>query len=255
MVRAVTGPLVPYYAGAKGNVWDWLAELLPYDDVYVEPFGGMGGVLVRRSPSPVEVFNDLNERLWNWMRVVRDDPHRLAGMIERSPDWPARRQYEEAVERLDDADPTIRAYSLFVVCWASRTKTDAGSSYVSFRRGSTPKPFRNIWGLHQRLQKVTLECLDAVTLLERFVNERSAVVYVDPPYPSIGGLYAVDDVDLDALGDVLGGMRGRVAISGYGKEWDGLGWLRHERPVRAVIGQGRRVEVLWTNYKPQGRLW
>lgn len=49
---------------------------------------------------------------------------------------------------------------------------------------------------------------------------------------------------------------GRVAISGYGEEWDGLGWHRQEKRTMRGIYRGTeigstyspRTEVLWTNY-------
>ena len=63
-------------------------------------------------------------------------------------------------------------------------------------------------------------------------------------------------MDRDALFAVLAGARARVAISGYGDEWDGLGWRKETReaqPHRNKAG-GRRVEALWMNYAPIGRL-
>lgn len=59
----------------------------------------------------------------------------------------------------------------------------------------------------------------------------------------------------------LRGAKARVAVSGYGDEWDRLGWFRHERRsvVRVAVhgaSAPRRTEVLWTNYQdPQGTLF
>jgi DNA adenine methylase len=40
--------------------------------VYVERFGGKANVLLRKPPSTVEIFNDLDERVVNFFRVLRD---------------------------------------------------------------------------------------------------------------------------------------------------------------------------------------
>ena len=63
-------------------------------------------------------------------------------------------------------------------------------------------------------------------------------------------------LDVDGWVERLRSVRGRVALSGYGTEWDGLGWRRHEfvtfLSTAGQAGERRkeRVEVLWTNYQP-----
>ena len=66
-----------YYGGKRGyGKAEWIASFLPWhsDSCYVEPFAGMAGVLFARQPVKVEVLNDLNQRVVNWLRVVRDEP-------------------------------------------------------------------------------------------------------------------------------------------------------------------------------------
>ena len=64
------------------------------------------------------------------------------------------------------------------------------------------------------------------------------MVYVDPPYDNTIGTEGAyrHGVDRDALLDVLRVQRGRVAISGYGDEWDALGWERHEYETVSLLG-------------------
>ena len=44
-------------------------------------------------------------------------------------------------------------------------------------------------------------------------------------------------------------QRGAVGISGYGNEWDVLGWRKVTRPAlrRQINGGEARLEVLWLN--------
>ena len=64
----------------------WIHSLLPISNtrsIYVEPFCGMCGVLLQRPPLGCEVINDLNSRLINWWRVIRDSKMRqnVASMV------------------------------------------------------------------------------------------------------------------------------------------------------------------------------
>ena len=111
--------------------------------------------------------------------------------------------------------------------------------------------------LQKRIRDVQLECGDAVKLLGKLAALDYAVIYCDPPYAQADKRYYAHDVDRAALADVLIAQQGRVAIGGYGDEWDALGWQRHERRTTLsshLRDQPERVEVLWTNYSPPNRL-
>ena len=78
------------------------------------------------------------------------------------------------------------------------------------------------------------------------------VVYCDPPYYSTDRRYTENDVDIQALTDALLEQKGQVAVSGYGEEWNHLGWRVVEKEVRATAsGKNQvRTERLWMNYPP-----
>jgi len=59
--------------------------------------------------------------------------------------------------------------------------------------------------------------------------------------------------NVDAMVEILRETKARVAISGYGTEWDMLGWQKHEKEVIRTLSHAKmkRVEVVWTNYQPQ----
>ena len=77
-----------YYGGKSGGHGSsgrgrWIASLLPGDTrtLYAEPYAGMLGILLQRAPAKLEIVNDLNRRIVNWWRVVRDHPDELARMM------------------------------------------------------------------------------------------------------------------------------------------------------------------------------
>ena len=78
----------PYYGGKRGyGIAEWIASYLPRnsDSCYVEPFAGMAGVLFARQPAKPEALNDLNRRVINWWRVVRDQPEEFGWRVEMTP--------------------------------------------------------------------------------------------------------------------------------------------------------------------------
>ena len=250
----------------------WIAGMLPVDaECYCEPFAGMCGVLLQRQPAQQEIVNDLDERLVNWWRVVREQPDELSWLISNTPN--SRVEFERALRDLDDQthSPLERALDFTIV--AGQSLAGAGrkggsawgvsvsgqrEGYRDWRKGIE----RRLHLLAERMRYVQLENRDAVDVLARMAKEDAAVVYVDPPYANTygtSGVYA-HDVDRVALTDALRAQRGRVAVSGYGDEWDCLGWERCEHRAYATLAHTgnstARTEVLWTNFAPvrQGAL-
>ena len=71
--------------GGKFSHLGWLLPLLPDCHHYCEPFAGSAAVLLNRSPSAVETYNDLDGEVCNFFRVMRDEPEELARKIGLTP--------------------------------------------------------------------------------------------------------------------------------------------------------------------------
>ena len=260
---------LPWYGGKQGeSKGEWIAGLLPWawHTCYVEPFGGMAGVLLARDPVRKEIYNDLNQRVVNWWRVVRQQRQEFGEQVEALPH--SRVEFEWAIDRLDDKARTDleRALAFHAVVWMSLPCSDRAHP-SQFRRMFSPQSgstgrwrSERVAALAERMWHVQLECQDACGLMETLVEREYVVMYVDPPYrDGHTDTYAVCEVDEARLAALLRQQRGKVAISGYGDEWDHLGWQRHEKKVtfapmgqhHAGMGKGDvRTEVLWTNFDP-----
>ena len=265
VVRAA--PLRWFGGKQSGGKADWISGILPWcsDSVYCEPFGGMMSVLLRRRAVKCEIFNDLNRDVVNWWRVVREDRDRFGLMVESTPH--SRVEFERGCEILNGEFQwgTDRAWAFHtVVCqdiassperqyWAS-TKSVSAGSMGRWRQ-------ERVGWLAERIWNVQLECRDGLDLLEWMTDQPDAVIYCDPPYySSHTKLHRHGDVDQARMEDLLLGQKGRVAVSGYGDEWDGLGWVRYEResafsgvgkPMSKKESEMPRMEVLWCNYQPE----
>ena len=256
------------YYGGKARLAPWLADLLPweYESLYAEPFAGGAWVLINRRPVKREILNDANGRLINWFRQVRDNPD-FPAKIALTPR--SRQEFEWALQNLDrEDDPVLRALAFYVVVHQSLLhgdstathKTSWGITYEPGKGGGARRAGMRAWQvewLAERLREVQLESCDALDILEKTARVPNAVIYCDPPYRTAdNSLYSVNSVDWDGMADLLLSQQGAVAVSGYGDEWDMLGWDRLEvnvlctaaaRPTGALASQ--RIEVIWRNAK------
>src|SRR3989454_6980254 len=71
--------------GGKFSHLNWLLPLLPNCHHYCEPFAGSAAVLLNRTPSPVETYNDIDADVANFFRVLRNHKNDLVELIALTP--------------------------------------------------------------------------------------------------------------------------------------------------------------------------
>ena len=261
---------LPYFGGkstlARGS-GPWVNSLLPTrtDCLYAEPFAGMLGVLLGRPPSHVELVNDLNDRVVNWWRVIRDKPTEFLEVYEWTPN--ARREYEDAYDNLDNPawSDVQRAVAFTTILERGLIHGDGGSRKawgVSYNPSIGSIPRRRpemVYALSDRLRHVQIENRCAVKVVTQLSSIEDAIVYLDPPYRSAGtsAYRHGDGVDHEALKAAVLSCRGMVAISGYeGDGWGELGWREESfESIRVTMHAGGnrtspRREKLYMNYDP-----
>lgn len=249
------------YLGAKKRLGRWVAEHLPVRELYVEPFGGMLGVLLARVPAGYEIVNDLDGLVFDWWRCVRDRPGELADRLAGTPY--GERAYEEAVRLVGDDDLVVRSAAVavllhqgYVPSLGVKKGQWSWAACSPQQWGHLPAQVREVAG---RLADVRLLCRDGVDVLREFGGRDDAVIYCDPPYAERTG-YGVE-VAYEAMGDALLGCSAAVAVSGFPScPWADVlaDWavVTRERGNSLSVDAGRRdVECLWMNYEPPGRLW
>ena len=253
---------LPYYGGKSGyGLGRWIASILPWEKktTYVEPFAGMAGVLLNREPVKMEIINDINERVINWWRVVRDQPEEFGWLVENTP--VSRSDFTNAIEELDDMTltPIRRALAFHTCITQSITSGDNNLRYSQWRRHLSPDigslgkwRSERVARLAYRMFNVQLENCNAIDLLNRMSRYENAVIYCDPPYKTANTTaYKYNNTNIEGFDEALRAQSGKVGISGYGDEWEHLGWSRHSFPtLRRQIGSvtEKREEILWTNF-------
>jgi DNA adenine methylase len=255
-----------------------IAALLPPHEHYVEPFAGSLAVLLAKIPSPMETVNDLDGRLMNFWRVLRDQPSELERACALTPH--SRAEYLAAYEPADDElEQARRTWVILTQGRGGQMRSTGWRFYQDPRgAGSSMAAYLGTYAdrilpAARRLRNVSLECMDALDLIRDYGRHPDVLIYADPPY--LGSLRTKNkgrcrgpDYDYELRSDeehaglleALLGCRAAVVLSGYASElYDGLltTWFRREIAARASNGvEQARTEVLWSNRPfPQGSLF
>lgn len=270
---------VVQWVGGKGNQLDDLLPLIPYDHGYCEPFGGGASVLMNRSRSEVEVYNDLNLDVVALFRCLQDPVLfiTLANRLYRTPwakDEFRRALYMQQAGRM--GDPAVswidRAWALVVIqnmgISGAHSKTEGNWSRSLADDKNTEKwqaRLEKLEAVHMRFRNVQVDSQDALACMN-YWDAPTMVFYVDPPYVldtrgnRIYYEFEMDETEHKQMVDVLLQLQGAVVLSGYDSPiYDPLieaGWETTEykaygyaKIVAAAEGEVKpmRKERIWRN--------
>lgn len=279
----------PWFGG-KGNskIKTAILDIIPPHERYIEPFGGGASILIAKEQSKVEVYNDLNRGVVNFFKVISDVDY-FGKFMARSALLPVSREmYEEYLRTWpaisEPVEQAVRWYFIAQQSFGGMFGSSWGTSINSTSRGMSAQTsrwrssFDNLPLVHDRMQKVQIECCDWRNVLKRYSGE-GWLAYCDPPYVSgtrrAGGYeHELKDTDHVELIQALLAYDGAVVLSGYNSQlYNPLaeaGWDMHAVEVvcsaagrtRASGLQGagnatakqRRTECIWRNPEAMRRI-
>ena len=262
--------IITYYGG-KGHSWRRIIPHFPSHHTYVEPFGGAASVLLNKSPSAVEVYNDIDSNLVTIFRVLRDHPDELRRALELTPY--SREEYVRCLGPLDGLDDVEKARRLIVryrQVFGGRGQTATPGRWCYSVTASSRGMAGRVSGwlstidavlpaVVERFRQVQIENLPWQDIIRRY-DTPETLFYCDPPYllstrnGHVGYEYEMTVEEHREMAEALNGVKGHVVLSGYASpeydEWY-VGWERVEFgvTVSARLNKGRsrdrRKEVLW----------
>lgn len=270
--RRKTKAPVAWYGG-KAYYADWLIAKFPSHRVYVEPFGGAANVLLRKPVSEVEVYNDVDSRIVNLFRVLRDPTlfERLNQTLALTPY--ARDEFADALTAAPCADPVENARRFFLICRQARGGIGMSKLTRNFwafskrtRRGMAEpvsKYLSAIDGLEDvaaRFRTVMIESRPALQVITQY-DGADTFFYLDPPYMpesrygKKASTYA-HEMSASAHEELLKRLlvvEGKATISGYPNElYDRVlkGWRREAIKTKSFMSNSgqERYEVVWSNF-------
>lgn len=216
------------YHGSKWRLAPWIIAQFPPHRLYCEPFAGGASVLLRKSPSEVEIYNDLDGRIVNFFRVAREHPTALMTQLLLTPY--ARAEAITDREPAED-DPLEDARRVCAASWML-FGGGQGQWHTGFRvqRPSSANNTSDLWAklplqlpaVAARLRRVQIENLPALECIRRY-DAPETLFYVDPPYlqstrskwRKTAYRHETTDDDHKQLAQVLHGIKGMAILSGY----------------------------------------
>ncbi len=262
----VNHPVLRYY-GSKFRLAQWIISYFPTHRHYVEPFGGAANVLLVKEPSLMETYNDANDKIVNFFKILRQTPNELIEQILLTP-W-ARREYEACLAEVENETPlesARRLYYRLLMSYSGQYNTCRGS-FRRFNKGSKKmRPVHleeNLRAASRRLYQVQIENRDAFKLITE-TDSDDTLFYLDPPYVfstrTTSKAYSHEMCD-DAhreFAELLHSLKGFVILSGYPsliyeELFEQKGWVRSDRQAR-VLGGRMKTECVWISPKTAAAL-
>lgn len=254
-----------------GGKWKQAKKIFGYfppHSCYVEPFGGGASVLLRKPPSLVEIYNDLDGEVVNFFRVLREQPEKLVRSI-----WLTPYSREEAIKAWDNEppteDPVERARRLYVRAWQTIGGYNVGVDGKSWRCIKTADhdvsgnfaDIDHLYAVAERLKLVQIEKDDALAVVRRFATDET-LQYIDPPYPQETRYkkkvyhFEMNNSQHEKLAETIQESKGMFVVSSYQSElYDHLyfGWEKVTYKANANGGK-ERIEVLYLSPTVSQRL-
>ncbi|MDH6674946.1 DNA adenine methylase [Paenibacillus sp. LBL] len=257
------GSVIRWFGG-KHFLSKSLVPLIPEHHCWADVFGGGAHMTVAKKRSKVEVFNDKDHDLINFLMILREHRADLMDALAALPtsrylfeQWQREALPEEPFER------AVRWYYLLRQCiipangiksgWRSGKIKNSASDY----QNSIPK----LEAFEERFRRVMIECLDYKDLIQRY-DSSGTFFFVDPPYVDREQYYKFAFDEHVQLAEMLHNIKGKCMVTYYGdplilelyQDWHRVTFeAKVGSVVKAELGQTRKVETeyVFMNYIPE----
>lgn len=181
---------------------------------FVDVFGGSGVILLNKTPSKIEVYNDINNRLVNLLEVVKNKPTefliKAQNIVVSESKFNIEKNKTEFTSNIDDA---VNYFFLSTTSIYGHRKTLATNinPNIMYRN-----KFAQVQGVSDRLKDVVLLNKDFRKIIKMY-NREDTLLYLDPPYYSKERYYNYPFTYQDHLNlsKLLKEFKGKFILSYY----------------------------------------
>ena len=171
--------------GGKFYGRKWIVDKFPLHHTYVEPFGGAAYILLCKSPSKLEVYNDIDGDLVNLFEQARTHKDELIEYLESFPysrkihdTW--LKEWKLGIKGNNNIERAARFFYL--------SNSSVKGRFGTFLTGATRNratsfnnKINNIRDFAARMKKVVIENLDFEKCIKIY-DSKNTFFYIDPPY-------------------------------------------------------------------------
>lgn len=250
------------YYGGKQAMLKHILPIIPKHNIYIEPFFGGGAVFWAKERVKVEIVNDYNENVVNFYRVLKSNYEQLKFAIDET--LYSRATYRRALLIYESPfmfGEVQRAWAFWVCCiqgfsnkigsWRGANNRNK-EAVLNFNKKRQLTP-----NFSERLSDTTVECNDAVAIIQRH-DAVDAFFYIDPPYVGAnqGHYGGYTQEHFETLLETLCGIKGKFLLSSYPNDiLDALrqehGWYSSDKDMALSASANnarRKTEALTANY-------
>lgn len=247
------------YPGSKFRISSWIVSHFPEHKIYAELFGGSAAVLFQKRPAVTEIYNDVDNDVFNFFTVLRDpDKKELLKEAIYYTSY-SRKEHEESWKPgIDDVDRARKFIirSIFNIAKGPFKKSGFDSrindDFICSRQRSLNAIPDILDYYSDRLRSVICENKDYYPLLQQF-DRPETLFYLDPIYLETTAVYGRKFTfeDHQLLCERIKKVKGMIIISGYEsvlyrEELEDAGWLKRRSKSRTDNAH-HRVECIWLN--------
>lgn len=209
--------------GGKSNSVKTILSIMPEHKTYIEPFFGGGWVYFAKTPSKVEIINDINGDLINFYEVIRTQQDEFRKRFDNV--LISRELFLQYRNTMSDKSlsPLERAFRFYYV------NQNAFGGLVRYNsKGKCNSPFAisedvfvqsGFWNFdkiqkaHDRLKYTYIENDDYHKLIKKFDNINS-LFFLDPPYNCKSGKYnGISSFDYNELLNQCRNIKGKFILT------------------------------------------
>lgn len=192
------------YPGGKAALAGFFGELIAGLGIesarYVEPYAGGAGAgieLLRRGLVQELVINDIDPAVYCFWLAVVGQPQQFAAKIVDTPldveEWRRQKQIYRAA---DESDPLMLGFAFFYLNRTNRSGilnagpiggVNQNGNYKIDARFNRDQLAERVAAIGVHASRITVLSLDGMAIVNRYVTDASAFIYVDPPYVEMGG--------------------------------------------------------------------
>jgi DNA adenine methylase len=213
VLRFATEHYFPIVVG-QTHLLSTLLSLIPKHKLYLELFSGSLTVFWNKHASTQEVVNDIDGRLINTLKVVKNYPDQLKKLLNMPSSRDLYYMYQE--EMKTETDPVKRAAMylyLITNTWSGISKE--GSTFVPKMRNHLASKINQLDWFSNRLKDVCIENLDCLEAIKKY-DTPDTFILADAPYRIVGDSlyeYFFTDNDHVRLSKAIREIKGKFLIT------------------------------------------
>lgn len=212
-VKKVTLKAPFAWVGGKSKLAKDIIALMPEHTHYIEVFGGALSVFYQKTPSKIEIINDINSDLINLHRIIKTRPQSLS--CELNSMLKSREILYLIKQGKIKPKNSIQkaAFYFYLISLSFGSKADS----FAMPKSRYPKNiYKDFTTCSKRLKQAIIENLSYEKIIKEYDSSQT-LFYLDPPYVGTEKYYKMEkDFGLDEhknLANLLKNIKGKFMLS------------------------------------------